>query len=191
MRNPQHLLSSSSALKDLLLKALAYPSPIRPVLARKIIKKFSMFSYIDRLLIGAVDRPHYGYCLLQAAKLARSLGYPRISMIEFGCGGGNGLINAEMHINEITKIFPIEIELYGFDSGAGLPCPQDYRDMPHYFREGLFEMDVRALLSKLKRAKLVIGDVKENVQHFSKNISRRQLVVLCGISIFIHPPGMR
>jgi len=125
-----------------------------------------LFSYIDRLFIGAIDRPHYGYCILQAAKLAKSLGYPRISIIEFGCGGGNGLINAEMHIEEVSKIVPIDIELYGFDSGSGLPHPQDYRDMPYYFREGTFEMDFEALRRKLKRAKLVIGEVKEKCAAF-------------------------
>jgi hypothetical protein len=26
-----------------------------------------------------------------------------------------------MHINEVMKVFPVEIELYGFDNGSGLP----------------------------------------------------------------------
>ena len=51
--------------------------------------------------------------------MASLLGYPKISVIEFGCGGGNGLLNAEMHINEVMKIFAVDIELYGFDSGSG------------------------------------------------------------------------
>jgi hypothetical protein len=70
---------------------------------------------------------------MEAAILASLLGYPKISVIEFGCGGGNGLLNAEMHINEVMKIFAVDIELYGFDCGSGLPSPRDYRDMPHYF----------------------------------------------------------
>jgi hypothetical protein len=117
-------------------------------------------SYLDRLVTGEIDRPHYGYCIYQAAKLARLLKYPEISVIEFGVGGGNGLLNAEMHIREVMNIFPVEIELYGFDSGAGLPPPQDYRDMPHYFRRGLYRMDQHALERRLTKAKLVIGDVK-------------------------------
>ena len=63
------------------------------------------------------------------------LGYSRISALEFGCGGGNGLLNAEMHIKEVTKLFSVDIDLYGFDAGSGLPAPTDYRDMPHYFRK--------------------------------------------------------
>src|SRR5438309_99584 len=82
-----------------------------------------------------------GCCIFQAAKLAWLLKYPRISVIEFGCGGGNGLLNAEMHITEVMKIFPVDIELYGFDMGSGLPQPRDYRDMPYYFQSGLYKMD--------------------------------------------------
>jgi hypothetical protein len=153
-------------MMELLLKILAYPLPFRRALTKRVVKQLSLFSYEARLSLGAVDRPHYGYCIFQAAKLAASLGYPRISVIEFGCGGGNGLLAAEMHIAEVLKKFPIDIELYGFDMGSGLPCPRDHRDMPHFFRSGLYHMDRQSLESKLERAKLVIGDVGERCATF-------------------------
>jgi hypothetical protein len=153
-------------VKDTLLKILTHPLPLRPILARKIIEKIPLFSYKDRLVAGAVDRPHYGYCIFHAAKLAARLNYPRISVIEFGCGGGNGLLNAEMHIVEVMKIFPVEIDLYGFDMGSGLPDPVDYRDMPYYFESGFYKMERRHLEQKIKRAKLVIGDVKNTCATF-------------------------
>src|SRR5262245_39718650 len=40
-------------------------------------------------------RPYYGHCMLQAARLARQLGYPTLSAIEFGVAGGNGLLHME------------------------------------------------------------------------------------------------
>ena len=101
--------------------------------------------------------------------MARLLNCPKFSVIEFGCGGGNGLLNAEMHINEVMKTLPVDIELYGFDIGSGLPRPSDYRDMPHYFRAGLYEMNRDSLERKLKRAKLIIGDVKETCATFLQN----------------------
>jgi hypothetical protein len=151
---------------DVLLKALTHRTPLRSVLARSLIKQFSLLSYEKRLLVEAVDRPNYGYCIFQAAKLASLLKYPRISVIEFGCGGGKGLLNAEMHIKEVMKLFPVDIELYGFDAGSGLPPPVDYRDMPHYFRAGLYEMDRDALQRQLKLAKLIIGDVRDTCRTF-------------------------
>jgi hypothetical protein len=74
-----------------------------------------------------------------------------MSVIEFGCGGGNGLINAEMHITEAMKTFPIDIELYGFDLGSGLPQPNDYRDMPYYFQHGFYTMDQSSLTKPRNR----------------------------------------
>jgi hypothetical protein len=151
-------------MKELLLKILAYPRPYRFILTNQIVKL--LFSYQARLKVGAMDRPSYGFCIFQAAKLAAFLNYPKISVIEFGCGGGNGLLNAEFHIEEIMKILAVDIELYGFDMGSGLPSPQDYRDIPHYFRPGLYKMDHESLERKLKRAKLVIGNVKDTCGTF-------------------------
>src|SRR5690242_14924671 len=132
-------------MKELLLKILTYPRPLRLALARKLLRTFSLLTYENQIFAGLIDRPNYGYCIFQAAKLASLLSYPRISIIEFGCGGGNGLLNAEMHITEVMKVFSVDIELYGFDLGSGLPFPQDYRDMPHYFRGGSFEMNRQSL----------------------------------------------
>jgi hypothetical protein len=146
-------------------RILNHRAPLR-ALARKAIQAFSLFSYEDRLRICAIERPHYGHCLYEAAKLAARLEYPRISVIEFGCGGGNGLLNAEMHISELERLFPVKFELYGFDSGQGLPPPEDYRDFSHYFKSGNFKMNAQHLRSRLNRAKLIIGNVKETCSSF-------------------------
>jgi hypothetical protein len=151
---------------SMLMRILSQRTPLRVVAARKAIQAFSLFSYEDRLKSCAVDRPHYGHCLYEAARLATRLDYPRVSAIEFGCGGGNGLLNAETHILELEKIFPVKFELYGFDTGEGLPPPKDYRDFPHYFRSGNFKMDAEQVRSRLNRAKLIIGNVKDTCGKF-------------------------
>jgi hypothetical protein len=153
-------------MNDLLIRLLNHRTPVGALLARKAIQAFSLFSYRDRLRICAIDRPHYGHCLYEAANLAARLDCRKISAIELGCGGGNGLLSAEMHITELEKLFPVKFELYGFDSGEGLPPPKDYRDFPHYFKSGSFRMDAEQLGSKLKRAKLVLGNVKDTCRTF-------------------------
>ncbi len=154
-------------MKNILLRFAKSQRPLRSILAKQVLKRFRLLSYADRLYF--VDRPHYAHCIFHAAKLAHSLKYPKMSVIEFGCGGGNGLINAESHITEVMKIFPVEIELYGFDLGSGLPQPKDYRDMPYYFRHGLYRMDRTNLEKKLTRAKLVIGAVEDTCATFFKD----------------------
>ena len=52
------------------------------MLARKLIKTFSLLSYEERVAIGAVERPTYAYCIFQAARLASLLNYRKISILE-------------------------------------------------------------------------------------------------------------
>src|SRR5262249_14598054 len=132
-------------MKERLLNWIRDPLPLHVILLRKIARCFSIFSYQELLAIGALDRSNYGYCIFQAAKLASALRYPAISVLELGCAGGNGLLHAEKHIKEVRKIFPVDIELYGFDTGEGLPAPKDYRDLPYWFKSGLYAMDRSSL----------------------------------------------
>jgi len=119
--------------------------------------------------LGAVARPHYAYCVREACRLAALLGVPRISVVEFGVAGGGGLLALEYHACRWSKIFNIEVEVYGFDTGHGLPEPHDYRDLPFHWQAGFFEMDVEALRKRLSSATLVLGDVQDSVATFVKD----------------------
>lgn len=146
-------------VKDLVLD----PYPLRTII-RQFIKKFG--SYEQCVKMGAVDRPEYGYCVYNAAFLASKLGYKRISVLEFGVAKGVGLLNLEYHAGEATRLFGVEIEIYGFDTGEGLPEPVDYRDLPYHWKKGFYKMDVPGLQAKLKNAKLVLGDVRDTSKDF-------------------------
>jgi hypothetical protein len=68
----------------------------------------------------------------------------------------------EYFAQSIGKKLGIEIEVYGFDTAAGLPkIEDDYRDMPFCWQQGSMKMDFEALSKRLKKAKLVIGDIKD------------------------------
>jgi hypothetical protein len=151
----------------LLARLMAERAPVRKVI-RVILRRLRLGSYAFRLSIGAVERPHYAYIIYQAASLARRLRLPRISVLEFGVAGGAGLLCMERHAGEIEKLIPeVKIEIYGFDTGAGLPPPADYRDMPYHWKGGFFAMDPARLREKLTRATLIIGDVAETVKTFT------------------------
>lgn len=122
--------------------------------------------YLARLEDNDVPRPHVGYCILKAAEQAKLLGYNKISIIEFGVAGGRGLLSIEYHIEEIKNVIDMDFEVYGFDSGQGLPKPTDPRDCPYLWFEGDFAMDYNKLQSSLKYSTLVIGDVKETCATF-------------------------
>ncbi len=153
-------------IETLLEKLILNSWPLRRVIGKKIIQKFPIGSYEWRLRMGTIDRPYYGYCLYNAAVLATKLKYKRISVLEFGVAGGEGLLNLEYHAQEISKLFAIDIDIYGFDTGEGLPDPVDYRDLPYHWKKGFFKMDVPKLQSRLKKAKLVLGDIKGTSKDF-------------------------
>lgn len=142
-------------------------TPLRVIFLRLLLEKLTFIPYPTRLLREAVPRPYYGYPIYHSLKLASSLGYKKVSIMEFGVAGGRGLINAEYHVREIQKILDIEVEIYGFDLIEGLPRPVDYRDLPYQWKEGFYKMDVEKLKSKLKFSKLVLGDIKESIKNFS------------------------
>jgi hypothetical protein len=111
-------------------------------------------------------RPQYAWGVVQGAALARVLGIPRISVIEFGVAGGFGLLALECAALSVEKQTGVEIDVFGFDSAAGLPSPVDYRDQPNMWFEGQLPMDRARLESALTRAALVLGRVEDTVPAF-------------------------
>ena len=136
--------------------------PLHFRLIRKIrMKKNHNRSFKEKMNYDEIERPHYAYCMYNAAILAKQLGYSKISVIEFGVAEGKGLLVIEKHAQEIFDELGIEFEIYGFDLEKGMPPSDDYRDLLYIFSERMFKMDKKKLELKLKKAKLVIDDVKD------------------------------
>ena len=130
------------------------------------MKKCQRAFYKSPFLSEFLDRPHYVYALYNAGTQAAALGYKKISVIEFGVAGGNGLVCIEKHTEALSKLLGIEYEIYGFDTGSGLPQLEGYRDIEHQWKAGLFTMDVEKLRSRLKKSQLVLGNVSETLKDF-------------------------
>jgi hypothetical protein len=136
-------------------------------LTKCLIKNLHFFSYSFRARVGLLaEKPEYARCVFAGAFLGKSLGLKSISVIEFGVAGGNGLIALERHAQKIGREMGIKIEVYGFDTGKGLPKSDDYRDLPYIWGEGFFKMDYEKLKKRLHGAKIILGDVKETVSDF-------------------------
>jgi hypothetical protein len=115
---------------------------------------------------GIFAYPHYAYGVYWSAFLARQLGIPRITAVEFGVAGGRGLVALENASAQIERELGVGIDVVGFDSGGGMPAPIDYRDLPHIWRQGFYKMDADKLRKKLSSAKLILGDVRDTVPEF-------------------------
>lgn len=146
--------------------ALREPIPLRFLLLRWLDRRFDLFAYLTKLEIGSLDYAWYGYPLLHAAWLAKKLGHTRMAAIEFGVAGGNGLVALEQHAERVRKETGVEIVIYGFDTGTGMPQPQDFRDMPYLWQAGYFAMDEKKLRARLRGARLQLGEVGDTVAGF-------------------------
>jgi hypothetical protein len=135
-------------------------------LVRATDKKVYAFSPQFKLQMQAVDRPHYAWCMMKAAELARLLGHDRVSAIEFGVAGGNGLAFMCDYAAEVRKATGVTVECYGFDTGKGMPRPEGPRDLPYWFQEAQYRMDVPALQARVPDATLVLGNIRDNIDSF-------------------------
>jgi hypothetical protein len=142
---------------------------------RQLVRVPGVQSLWGRLGIGSLalrmrydisERPEYAYGVYSAAVLAERLGLPAISVVELGVAGGKGLLALERLAAEIGAALGVEIAVYGFDSGSGMPPPRDYRDLPHVWGQGFYQMDVEALKSRLRTARLILGDVGATAPEF-------------------------
>ncbi len=154
------------------LKNKNNPVPIISTLPKESIS----YEWLNKTLFpsilvkgGNAFRPHYTWGIMQSVNLARELNIPKVSIMEFGVAGGNGLVSMERIAEELETLYGVEIDVYGFDAGSGLPKPVDYRDIPNAYIEGTFSMDIEKLKNRLKRAKLFIGLVENTVTDFLKS----------------------
>lgn len=111
-------------------------------------------------------RPNYTWPILHAAAIASRTGHERISVLELGVAGGSGLVAMETAAIAAEAELGVRIDVYGFDTGQGLPPPRDARDAPFSAQEGYFPMDKKRLRSRLARAELLLGDVESTIASF-------------------------
>ena len=168
------------------VKRLAREQPFR--LLTKSLILVAPVSFRRKSRWDVVARPPYLVGLFQAADQAISEKVPAISAIEFGVAEGRGLLLLEEYADAVERETGVRIEVYGFDTGKGLPelCG-DYRDHPDFYEPGKYSMkDESALRQRLSpRAKLVVGDVAQTVPQFVRN-SRHAPVgfIACDLGLY-------
>ncbi len=133
---------------------------------------FLFGSFRKKVAYDLILRPQHAFGILKAADLAKKDGFKRISIIEFGVANGAGLMNMIEIAKKVTETTGVDIDIYGFDTGEGMPPPMDYRDHPEYYNVGDFPMNKELLLQKTKgKAELIFGKIEENLKAFITRLS--------------------
>src|SRR3984885_5601214 len=148
-----------------------FPEPLHLNILSIFVALFG--SYKARIAFDLVVRQQYAFSLLKTADLAKAQGLKSVTVIEFGVAAGAGLMNICNIARKITRLTGVEFQIFGFDSGQGMPPPRDHRDHPEVFSEGSFPLiDRGALIRALPRnARLILGDIQETLPHFIAGLS--------------------
>lgn len=130
---------------------------------------------LNRIRSGELDlgRPRYALSLAYGVMQAIHCGYDAISAIEFGVGGGGGLLDLCKAARFFRHEFALDISVFGFDNATGLPPPMDYRDHPEIWRAGAFKLPSAQQLSLElpDYARLIIGEIGETMADFTTHIT--------------------
>lgn len=133
---------------------------------------FLFGSFRKKVTYDLVLRPQHAYGILEAADQAKRHGIDRISVVEFGVANGAGLMNIIEIAKQVTKTTQVKIDIYGFDTGEGMPPPIDYRDHPEYYNTGDFPMNKVLLEEKTKGdATLLFGPIDKTLTSFMDSLS--------------------
>ncbi len=148
-----------------------FPEPLHLNILSIFVALFG--NYKMRIACDLVVRQQYAFSLLKTAELALAQGLRSVTVIEFGVAAGAGLVNICEISRNITKLTGVDFEIFGFDSGRGMPPPRDHRDHPEVFSEGSFPLiDRSALIRALPpNAKLILGDIEETLPSFIAHLS--------------------
>ena len=135
---------------------------------------------------GAVDRPHYLAGVLAAADQALFQNVPEISVFEFGVAGGNGLVALQSCAELVENETGINIKVFGFDTGEGLPEPfGDYRDHPDQSIANDYKMDVPKLQQRLKpRTDLRLGNISHTLPGFVSESHPPAGFIACDVDLY-------
>ena len=168
-----------------------FTQTLKDGIGRGLIRRYALMGLARARLLprpmvyewALVPRPHYAFGLLQAAREAQRLGHSGITAIEFGVAGGNGLLEMEAYANDLSAGLGMKIRVVGFDSGVGLPAPRDYRDLPHLWAPGDFDMDRGQLEERLTSAQLIIGQISETLPEFLDSVDKSAPVGFVAIDV--------
>ncbi len=123
-----------------------------------------------KIAFDLILRQEYAYGMQQAAALAKARGLSRVTIVELGVGAGTGLLNLCSLARSLSPASGVRFEIVGFDSGAGLPAPADYRDHPEAYGQGWYPMRPELAGALAGEATLVLGDLGETVTPFVKRL---------------------
>jgi hypothetical protein len=157
--------------KIFFLRIICYEKPYRVGIIKYLSLKFKKF------------RPHYECILFEACYEAKKLDYKEVSVLELGVAGGNGIIALEKYKTKMEKIFNIKINIYGFDSGNGLPKPLSVLDPTFLWQEGKYKIDKKKIELNTN-SKIFFGDIRNTIDDFANYYPKNIISIFFDLDLY-------
>ena len=157
--------------KIFFLRLMGYEKPLRVALLKLLSLKYKTF------------RPQYETILFESCIEAKKLGYEEITVLELGVAGGNGIVSLEKYKKKIQKNLNIKINIYGFDTGEGMPESNLKEDLPFIWKAGQFKID-KEKLEKRVNSKIYYGDIKNTIEEFCKLNPKNISVIFFDLDLY-------
>lgn len=161
-----------------------------PVLYNLASVWVGLFGNVSRKIdYDLIPRQPYAFGLQQAFEFASPerdrLGVKRLVFIEFGVASGAGLLNMCRVGAALSRHCGMPCRVFGFDTGAGMPPPVDYRDHPEKYLDGDFvPHDIDALQRSLPdNAEILYGPVAETVQSLGDRLEPGDVIGFVSIDV--------
>ena len=155
-----------------------------PLIYNLISVYFFLFgNIVKKIEYDLVPRQPYAFGLNEAFKKAKTIGYNKITIIEFGVAAGAGLFNLAHIATKLKKHYKIDYQIFGFDTGKGMPKPIDYRDHPEKYRSGDYPPDkLDGKLLPLKTS-IIYGSIKDTLKKFMSEIDTNSKIAFVSIDV--------
>jgi hypothetical protein len=137
---------------------------------------------------GLINRANYAYGMLRAADCANYFGQTSVTVVEMGVASGGGLLNMIEVADQIRTETGVSFNIFGFDTGIGLPSVQGHKDHPEIWNPGDFEIEARESLEKKLKgyASIIWGDIDQTIDDFTTTLDPRAPLGFISIDVDIY-----
>ena len=140
-------------------------------------------NFTKKIDYDLIPRQPYAFGLNEAFKGALKVGAKEIIIIEFGVAAGAGLFNLDYIASKLSKIYGVDYQIVGFDTGKGMPDAIDYRDHPEKYRKGDFPSLKLQEAELPKNTRVIYGEINETVSSFLNSNEMKTKIAFVSIDV--------
>ena len=140
-------------------------------------------NFTKKIDYDLIPRQPYAFGLNEAFKGALKVGAKEIIIIEFGVAAGAGLFNLAYIASKLSKIYGVDYQIVGFDTGKGMPDAIDYRDHPEKYRKGDFPSLKLQEAELPKNTRVIYGEINETVSSFLNSNEMKTKIAFVSIDV--------